>query len=264
MKTKLFDAKGNEKEDVELPKVFGTRILPDVIQRAFLSIMSKLRQPYGPSYFAGNRSSAHYHGARHYRYTMMNKETARLTRIHGLVGYMTMTARNAPQARKGRKSHAPSIEKNWTELINKKEKKLAVRSALAASANIDIVKSKGHRTDVSPMIFENDFENILKTKEVFNSLENSGLSKELERCGKRKVRAGKGKMRGRKYKTKKGPVIITSKQCNLLKSARNIQGVDVVIAKDVNALLLAPGAMAGRLTIITEDALKELDKRFGK
>ncbi len=264
MKVKLFDVSGKEKGEVELPKVFNTKYNPSVIQRAFLSIMSKLRQAYGPSYFAGNRSSAHYHGARHYRYTMMNRETARLTRIHGMVGYMAGTARNAPQARKGRKSHKPDIRKNWKELVNKKEKKLATASALAASANMDLVKAKGHKVTSSPLIFESDFEKIAKTKEVVSALNNAGLKKELTRCGQRKVRAGKGKRRGRKYKVKRGPLIIVSKNCALTKAARNIGGVDVIVAKNTNALLLAPGAIAGRVSVITQSALKELDKRFGK
>ena len=262
MKAKLFDAEGKEKGEVELPKVFDTRLAPDVIQRAVLSIMSKLRQPYGPGKFAGGRSSAHYHGARHYRYTMMNRETARLTRIHGNVGFLSMTARNAPQAVKGRKAHKPRIEKNWVELVNKKEKKLAVRSALAATANLELVKLK-HKTEISPLIFDDSFEKISKTKEAVNALKNAGLSDELERCGKRKVRAGKGKMRGRKYKKKQGPLVIVSKNSGLVKASRNIPGVEVIVAKDANALVLAPGTHAGRLVVITEGALKELDKRFG-
>lgn len=262
MKAVLFDANGKEKGHVELPAVFSTKYSPDVIQRTVLSIMSKIRQPYGPSKFAGNRSSAHYHGMRHSIYSMMNKEMARMSRIHGTGGHMTLVARNVPQAIKGRKAHAPKIDKNWALLVNKKEKQLAVKSALAATADIDMVKARGHKINQSPIIFENAFEKIGKTKNAYSVLQNAGLTDELNRCGERKIRAGKGKLRGRKYKIKRGPLVIVSKKCELINALRNVPGVDVATAKDVDALQLAPGTHAGRFAVITEDALKELEKRF--
>ena len=114
----------------------------------------------------------------------------------------------------------------------------------------------------SPMIFVDDFESVSKTKEVKKLFEKL-IPDELERCSEKKIRAGKGKNRGRPYKRKKGPLIVVSKDCNLLKAAKNLPGIDVSTASGLSAELLAPGSQAGRLTVFTKAALEEIEKRFG-
>lgn len=259
---KVFDLNGNVTGQIELPAVFKTPLRPDVIQRAVLALQSQRRQPYGLDKLAGRRSSAHYHGMRHYRFTMMNRETARMPRIHGKsAGYMAMRARNVPQAVKGRRAHGPKAEKIWRQELNKKEHLLAIASALAAAANVELVKAKGHIVDAIdlPIVVTDEFEKISKAKQARDVLAKIKLDKELQRCGKRKVRAGRGKMRGRRYQEKRGPLVITSKNCQAIKACRNIPGVDVSSIEDINAELLAPGAHAGRLTVLTQSAVKALD-----
>lgn len=260
---KIFDTNGNAAGEVELPKVFGTKHRPDVIKKAFLALQSSERQPYGADPLAGKRSSAHYHGRRKYRFTMMNREMARISRLHGKVGYLAFRARVVPQAVKGRRAHPPKAEKNWEQKINRKENELAVKSALAASANLKLL-AKRHRIEklIPPVIIVDDFENIDKTKEIAGFLDKI-LAEEMKRCKEKKIKPGKGKTRGRKYRKKKGPVVIASKDCPLLRSARNIAGIDAVAVDDINIALLAPGAQAGRLTILTKAALDQLGKRFG-
>lgn len=258
----VYDLSGNVKENVKLPKVFSTKYRPDVIKRAILAIQSEERQQYGSDPIAGKKSSAHYHGRRKYRFTMMNKEMARISRIHGKVGYMAFRARVVPQATKGRKAHPPKAEKIWIERINKKEKILALKSALAASSKLEIVNERGHRfTGEVPIILIDDFENLEKSKDVKKSL--SMLADEFERCSKKKVRAGKGKMRGRKYRRKTGALIILSKGCKALKAAKNLPGVETTTVADLSVKSLAPGTHAGRLVITTKSALQEMEKRFG-
>jgi len=261
MKVPIFNINGEKKGEVELPKIFNVEYRPDVIKKAFLVLMSKLRQRYGSDPMAGKKTSAHYHGKRDYRYTMMNREMSRLPRIHGS-GYLSWTARIAPQAVKGRRAHPPKAEKNWAMKINKKENRLAIKSAIAATANKELIKEHGYKTfdGEIPIIIDDKFEELKKTKDVYEALKKLGLEKELERAKKKKVRAGKGKMRGRRYKRKVGPLIVVSKPCNLLLAARNIPGLSVVPVKDLNVLFLAPGGTAGRLTIFTESAIKELEK----
>ncbi len=111
-----------------------------------------------------------------------------------------------------------------------------------------------------PFILDNDFENLDKTKQVIETLEKIGLKEELERSSKKRIRAGKGKMRGRKYVKKKGPLIVVADECKLLKSASNIPGLDIVKVKELNAELLAPGADIGRLTLFTQKAIEQLEK----
>lgn len=259
MQAKIFDLSAKESGSVELPKALSTSYRPDVIKRAVLSLRSKKRQAYGTDVLAGKRTSAHYHGKRKYRWAMMNKEMSRIPRIHGKVGYLVWTARFAPHAVKGRRAHPPKAEKNWVENINAKENRLAIMSALSASANLDIVTKRGHKTSYAPLIFIDDLEQIKKSK-ILKELLQKLIPLELERCSEKKVRAGNGKNRNRKYIKKKGPLFLVSKQCDLMKSSRNIPGADVCIIDNVNAELLAPGTHAGRLVVTTKAALQRIEK----
>ncbi|MBS3050643.1 MAG: 50S ribosomal protein L4 [Candidatus Aenigmarchaeota archaeon] len=262
MKVKVYDIDGNQTAEIELPDVFSTPYRPDVIKRAVLAQQSAKRQPYGTDPLAGLRSSAHYHGSRHYRYAMMNKEMSRMPRIHGKVGYMAWRARVAPQAVKGRRAHPPKAQKIWTQKINQNEKRLAIKSALAASTNTDLLKIRGH-FHKSPIIFADDFDNLKTTKAIYGLLEKVAAA-ELTRTEKRKVRAGKGKMRGRKYSTKRGPLVLLSKNCPAIKASRNIPGVDAVSISNINVELLAPGTQAGRLIVTTKSTIDALQKKFGE
>ena len=101
-------------------------------------------------------------------------------------------------------------------------------------------------------------ESLKKTKEVKNILEKLKLKDELKRVAVKKVRAGRGTMRGRKYNKKKGPLVVVSKACQLGKAARNLPGVEVVRVDSLNVALLAPGTQPGRLTIWSEGAITKL------
>ncbi|NOR47934.1 MAG: 50S ribosomal protein L4, partial [Methanosarcinaceae archaeon] len=76
------------------------------------------------------------------------------------------------------------------------------------------------------------------------------------------IRAGKGKLRGRKYKHKKSVLIVAGEQSLITKAANNLSGVDVATVDSLNAELLAPGTHAGRLTIWTESAISNLEGAF--
>jgi len=110
------------------------------------------------------------------------------------------------------------------------------------------------------LIVENKFEDLKKTKDVLNILKNLGFREELERLEKRKIRAGRGKTRGRKYRTKVGPLFVVSKNCDLMKSARNIQGVEIIDVKNLNAMLLTRGQEEARQAIWSDDAVSRLSK----
>lgn len=256
---KIYDLSGKAVGEIKLPQVFATAYRPDVIKRVVLAIQSQRRQKYGTDVLAGKRTSAHYHGRRKYRFAMMNKELSRLPRIHGKgAGYMAFRGRFAPQAVKGRRAHPPKAEKNWEQSVNKKERLLALYSALAAAAMRNLVALRGHKFEGElPLVITDDFENVGRTKEVEKVLLLLGLEKEIKRCAERKIRAGRGKMRGRKYRRKKGPLLIAAKKCALLKAAANIPGVDAVSAEELNAEHLAPGANAGRLVVMTKSALEK-------
>jgi len=262
MKANVFDLQGNVKEQMELPKIFSEPIREDLILRAFLVSMNKKRQPYGTDIMAGKRSSAHYHGFRRYRWTMMGRNMARMPRIHGKAsGHLMWRARFVPQTRKGRLAHPPIVEKVWVQKINKKERKKAIESAIAATANKELALKRGHKVEEVkqlPIIVEDKIQSINKTKELKELLEKIGLRGELERMEKKKIRAGKGKMRGRKYKRKIGPLIVITEDKGIGKAVKNLHGTHVCRVKNLSADYLAPGAVPGRLTIFTKSAIESL------
>ena len=87
-----------------------------------------------------------------------------------------------------------------------------------------------------------------------------GLGPDMDRARNgRKIRAGKATMRGRVHKTPKSVLLVVKEKSGLAQAARNLPGVDVVAAKDLNAEDLAPGGDVGRLTVFTKSALEELN-----
>jgi len=134
MKVNIFDLQGNPKGKVDIPITFKETVREDLIRRAVLASQSK-RQPYGVDILAGKRTSAHYHGYRRHRWTMMSREMARMPRIHGKASpHLMWRPRFVPQTKGGREAHPPKVEKVWELKINDKERKKAIRSAIAATA----------------------------------------------------------------------------------------------------------------------------------
>ncbi len=257
MKTPLYGINGQKKGDIDTGTMFSAPVRADLIQRAFLAERSRMRQPYGTDPLAGKRTSAHYHGLRHYRYTMMNREMARMARIHQQ-GYLNYTARFVPQAVKGRKAHPPKAEKIWVEKINTKEWQKALWSALAATADNKLVEQRGHLTGTLALpVVVSGLEQVKKAKEIEQFLITIGLEEELARASVRKVRAGKGKRRGRKYADRRGPLLITGKGSTL----PGVAGTDCTTVDNLTVADLAPGTAPGRLCVWSEKAIGELAQR---
>ncbi len=266
MKKAVYDLSGAKIREIELPKVFETALHPELIKRAVLSIQSKGKQPKGRMKESGMQNTAVYIGVRwlpaHER--SINVERARLPRLKNRRGLLYGRVARVPHAVGGRKTHAPKAEKVFAEEINKKEKKAALRSAIASSTSKELVLER-HRVEKKldfPVVVVNDFSGISKTKDVVKALKAIGVFSDVENAkAKRKKRAGKGKKRGRKYKKKKSILIITKENSLVYKAARNLEGVEICSVRNLNAELLAPGTVPGRLTIWTEDAIKTLEER---
>ena len=263
MESKILDLEGNEKGKIKLPKQFEEEIRADLIKRAFLAVMSHKRQEYGASPEAGKRSSARTSKRRHdYRgsYGLGISRTPR--KIFSRSGTrMNWQGAFVPGTVGGRQAHPPKAEKIFWQKINKKERKKAIRSAIAATMDRLLVIQRGHKAaDKYPFVIDSSIESIDKTNRVKDILIRLGLKEELKRSEVKKIRAGKGKLRGRKYKKRKGPLIVVSKNCKLIKAASNIPGIDVCEVKNINVELLAPGAIPGRLTLWSKESIDLLEK----
>jgi len=250
MQATVHNLDGEDAGEVELPAVFSTTYRPDLIARAVRVAQANRKQAYGADEFAGMRTPAESFGS--------GRGMAHVPRQNG-------RARRVPQAVSGRKAHPPKAEKDQGESLNTKEKKLAVRSAIAATTDAEIVADRGHQFDDDlelPLVVSDEFEELTKTKEVVALLEELGIDADIERAEEgRSVRSGRGKTRGRKYKTPKSILFVTSSESGPSRAARNLAGADVATAREVNAEDLAPGSHGGRLTVWTESALEEVASR---
>jgi len=247
----VYALDGSVTKEIALPDVFTSELRPDIISRASISIWANKRQPYAPKATAGMRHSVSTWGK--------GQGVSRVQRLK-----QGRTAAQSPGTVSGRRAHPPKVEKCLGKRMNRKEMKLARLSAIAAVSDLERVLSRGHKVPEEitlPIIVENNAEKIETTKEAISLLHSLGLSDDLRRAenGKR-VRAGRGKMRGRRYRMRKSVLIVLSGDCPARKSFTNILGVDVASVNSLNVDLLAPGGLPGRLTLMSEAALAEIGK----
>lgn len=250
-KITVHDKAGKSAGTVELPAVFATPVRTDLIRKAVAVAQANRRQRYGASPVAGVRPSVEWPGK--------GKGMARTPRLR-----QGNRAAFVPNAFKGRRAHPPEARKEWTEKINVKERRLAIASALAATAQPALVKARGHRVDdklALPVVVSDDFVAAKQTSDLLEAFAAVGLAADLERAKNGvHVRAGMGKLRGRAYRTPRSVLLVTAD--GKAPAAANLAGVDVVSAKDVSAEDLAPGGDAGRLTVFTQGALAHFKEAF--
>ena len=246
MSATVYDTDGGEAGEVELPTVFETPYRPDLIGKAVRAAQANRTQATGADDYAGMRTPAESHGS--------GRGMAHVPRSNG-------QGRRVPQAVGGRKAHPPKEETDGSKQINTKERKLAPRSAIAATADAERVKERGHRFDDRdlPLVVSDEFEGLVKTQEVVALLESLGVHHDIERAEDKRIRAGRGTTRGRKYRRPSSILFVTSDEPS--RAARNLAGADVATAREVNTEDLAPGARGGRLTIWTESAIEEVADR---
>lgn len=243
----VYDVTGSAKGKVSLPAVFQTAVRPDLIRKAVQVARANRRQKYGAHPMAGKRHSTESIGK--------GKGMSRVPRLKQANG-----AGLAPPNVGGRRAHPPESRRNWDEKINKKERRLAIASALAATSDLELVKARGHRVADNvtlPVVVADDLMKVVKTKDAIALLEKIGVGDDLTRArlGKH-IRAGIGKLRGRRFKTPRSLLVVTNDPDAGRRAFGALTGVDVVSPKQLSAEHLAPGGDCGRLVVFTEGALK--------
>jgi len=247
--TNVYAVNGGVAGTVEVPAAFETPYRPDIIKKAVLAAAANGRQPYGPGARSGMRHAVSFRGK--------GTGSARNQRIHGLG-----KAGESPNNVSGRRAHPPVPERIWAQKVNKKEAKIARASALAATGCADCVKARGHQFDDSvsfPIVVEDAINDVKETSAVIELFEKIGIGYDLDRAKDgRKIRAGRGTMRNRKYRTPVSVLLVVAddeRNAPIFKSAANIPGVTVEEIKTLNTSILAPGGDAGRLTVYTKAAI---------
>merc|ERR1719382_626313 len=115
-----------------------------------------------------------------------------------------------------------------------------------------------------PLVVSDGIESMQKTKQAVEVLKKLGCSEELQRVlDSKKVRAGKGKMRNRRYTMRRGPLLVYNEDNGIVRAFRNIPGVETACVDRLNLLQLAPGGSFGRFVIWTEGAFKKLNEIYG-
>ena len=257
-KINVYGLDGKKKGLIEKPEIFNFKPRKDIIQKAIEIIQSNKKQIQGRDKRAGLRNTAEGWGTGH--------GMSRAPRLKGS-GYAT--ARNVgrvPFAKGGRRAHPIKNEKNITKKMNKKTRELSIISAISASGTASWVHKRGHKIQhipEIPLVVDDKIQTIKKTEQIYSILNALGFNEELIKVKKsKKIRAGKGKRRGRKYKRRKGILIVIKDDYGIVKASRNIPGTEVINVDNLSIDKLAPGGVAGRLIIWTQSAINELKNKF--
>jgi len=130
------------------------------------------------------------------------------------------------------------------------------------------VMARGHKIDQLnevPLVVSDGAEALTKTSAAVSLLKKFGAYDDVEKViSSKTMRAGKGKMRGRRFVQRRGPLVIFGGDGTSIKRAfRNIPGVELADVSALNLLQLAPGGHMGRFCVWTQSAFEKLDAIFG-
>ncbi|HUK74228.1 MAG TPA: 50S ribosomal protein L4, partial [Nitrososphaerales archaeon] len=190
---KVLDMSGKPADAIDLPSAFSTPLRPDLVQRAWWILHSHGLQPYGRDPMAGNRTSAETGNP------PTGRGVSRIPRIKGAGSSKSGQAGGVASIVGGRLPHPPRSEKVIYRKINVKERKLALNTAIAFTADAAAVGWRGHKIGKLkfPVVVSDDLEALEKTAALEAFLADLGLTDELTRLyGGVKRRSGKARMRG--------------------------------------------------------------------
>jgi large subunit ribosomal protein L4e len=251
----LLGLDGKPRASVALPLAFSVPFRPDLIRRAVVAAQSHRRQPHATSPTAGNRHSVEWSGK--------GKGVARTPRLMG-----SMRGAQAPNTVGGRPAHPPRTETIWAKKVNRTERRLAFASALAATRQSKLAADRGHLLPHGaslPFVLDDPVEELRTAKDARALLEHLKLWPDVRRAqtGTHLHGSGRARRRGRVRRTPRSLLVVTSLS-GKANGFRNLAGVDVVPVGRLSTEDLAPGGVAGRLTIFSKAAVESLRARLGE
>lgn len=257
MKATILTTKGTKDSEIDLPILFNTPFRKDLIHKVYTNLNTHQFQPKGTHPTAGMDVSA----------DSLNPPTghgqARIARMKGGGGGRGGEAGEVASIRGGRQAHPPNVDKVIHKKINKKENKLALCSAIAATASKDLIQARGHKVDKIesfPIIISDDIESVSKAKEIKEIIQALNLSEDIDRLRNRKSRTGKSALRGRPKKIGTSILFVVKSAKTLSKAVGGFPGVTARNAKDLSVLDLSPGSDPIRLTVYSKSAIDEIAK----
>jgi len=258
MKIQVLNKEGKKVSEKET-QVFSEPIREDVIR--VIVEAERIKHPNSPKYRAGMDISASGTPSkrRHVWKTNTGKGMARLPRkIFSRRGtQFNWEAAVVPSTRGGRRAHPPHGNVNLNK-INKKELKKALMSSLSYVSSVAELKKKySTLSDVDvktklPLVVSGEVLN-LNNRDFFVMLEK--VLGELNNVAvqKKTIRAGIGKMRGRKNKRNAGLLLVIGNEEKF-----KIKGVEVLKVKELTVSDLASNG--ARLCMFSEMAVDNLEE----
>ena len=203
-KVELLNLKGEKVKDINLnEEIFGITPNKAVLNDAIILTMASLRQG---THKTKNRSEVSGGGRKPWR----QKGTGRARQ--GSIRSVQWV---------GGGNYGTPVPRDYSKKQNRKERQLAIRSALAEKVNANEM-----------MVVENLTVTTPKTKEVLNILE------------------------GLKVADKKVLLVVKEFDDNLILASRNIQNLVLILADEINVLDI----VGTDVMVITEDALKYVEE----
>ncbi len=248
--TDILSLDGQVKEKMELPEIFDSEIRPDLIRRAVIAENSAKLQPQGHYPLAGMQTTARYYGKMH-AYRSGRHMGIAIRPRQKLGGGIQGQVRRIPSSVKGKRAHPHLVEKVLKENINKREYQKAIASAISATK----LQRNGAKT---PIVVTSEIESISKTKDMLKVFKDLKLYNSI-RDSKAKPRIRKGLRRSSRIKHyKRSVLLVVSTEGSAIKAARNMAGTEACTVSRITANLLAPGGVPGRITIWSEQAIKNV------
>eukprot|EP00128_Syssomonas_multiformis_P013076 Colp12_sorted_trinity150504_noHs@1954 len=257
----VFSAEEADKSvgSVTLPTVLVAPIRPDIVVTIHANMAKNARQAYAVAENAGHQTSAISWGT--------GRAVARIPRVSGGGTHRAGQAAFGNMCRGGRMFAPTKTWRRWHRKINVNQRRFATVSALAASALPSLVMARGHKVQnipEVPLVVSNEVESIKKTAAAVKLLQLIGAYDDVEKVKEsKKLRAGKGKMRNRRYVQRRGPLVIYNEDNGITQAFRNLPGVELANVERLNLLQLAPGGHLGRFVIWTKGAFEKLDTIYG-
>jgi large subunit ribosomal protein L4e len=253
LSVKILDLEGKETETANLPRVFEISVREDIVARAYVALDSHRRQPQGRDPLAGERTTAETYNP------PTGRGISRIPRIKGERYSKSGMAGGVASIVHGRLPFPPRSEKVIRKEINRKERRFALASAIAATGDKDLVAKRGHIFSAElPIVVSNEIEKVAKVRELKKFLGAIGSDKEIERVISRKKKLNPSI--SRRKRTGSGPLFVVEDTSVLEPTLKSLPGVSVVKSSNLSVLDLAPGSIPGRLTIWTKGSLEALPK----
>lgn len=246
---------------IELPAVFKAPIRVDIVNTVHANLAKNHRQAYAVSKYAGAQTSAESWGT--------GRAVSRIPRVAGGGTHRSGQGAFGNMCRGGRMFAPTKVWRRWHRRVNKGQRRFAVVSALAASAVHSLVQARGHHVSQIPevplVLATEELAKIKKTKQALALLSSVHANADIERVkASRGLRAGQGKSRNRRFVQRRGPLLVTNGEADVVHAFRNLAGVEIANVNHLNLLQLAPGGHVGRFIIWTQGAFAALDTIFGK